>query len=215
LRILLLITSVFSMGFLFLLGGCAATPGPGASSGAKLPWWVAQPSAPLPEGFPSPGPLHEVILKQYPPYRSATVSSATGKTTPRGMFFPLFEHIEKNHIPMSSPIEITYAPSDKPKTDAMAFIYADPATGKPGADGIVEVQDHPALTVASIGVTGAYSDQRFAEAHAQLRQWLIAHANEYVRDGSPRYLGYNSPFVLPFARYGEVQVPVRPATPPK
>jgi hypothetical protein len=198
------------LGLSWLLIGCAATP-----SAPALPWWVARPSAELPKGFPPPGPVDEIIIKEYPAYRSAVMRSADGKSTANDLFFPLFSHIEKNRIPMSSPVEMTYASPETANPQSMAFIYGDREQGKPGADGKVQVVDFPAVRVLSVGVTGSYSDDRFAAAYAKLRQWLAAHADEYVRDGAPRYLAYNSPLVLPFARYGEVQVPMRAVTPAK
>ena len=192
---------------LVALGGCA-------SQGA-LPWWVASPSAPLPKGFPQPGPPGEVIVKNYPVYRAAVTRSADdAKGGSNSLFYPLFDHIQKHQIAMSSPVEMTYASSqgnasadNSPRS--MAFIYGDPAAGKVGADGPVQVNEVLSMAVASVGVTGAYTEKRFRAAHAQLLTWLQDHASQYVAAGEPRYLAYNSPFVLPFMRYGEVQVPIR------
>ena len=41
-----------------------------------------------------------------------------------------------------------------------------------------------------------------------IRKWLAEHSGEYEVSGTPRYLGYNSPFVPWFLRYGEVQLPL-------
>lgn len=209
--------SLLSLGLITGVAGCAATSAP--TSTPPLPWWVAQPSAPLPKGFPPPGPLDQIVIKQYPPYRAAIVTSASDASTTNGMFFPLFNHIEKNQVSMSSPVEIGYAPpattaAARPQSPApaqsMAFIYGDTTVGKPGPDGNVQVRDFPALTVVSLGVAGSYSDEHFAIAYARLADWLAAHPDQYTRAGHPRYLAYNSPFVLPFSRYGEVQIPIRP-----
>jgi len=201
--------AVLLLGIPLLFAGCAHT-----SPDAKaLPWWVAAPSAPLPKGFPPPGPLDEIIIKQYPPSRAAVARAAKEGESANRMFYPLFDHIEKNHIAMSSPVDIGYAPTTAPgaKPRSMAFIYGEQTWGSLGSDGTVQVQDAPAVTVVSIGVAGAYTDARFAKAYGLLSAWLESHAAEYVADGDPRYLAYNGPFVLPFARYGEVQVPIRPA----
>jgi len=68
------------------------------------------------------------------------------------------------------------------------------------------------VTVASIGVRGAYGKKTFKAGHEPLEAWLQAHP-EWTIAGPPRMLAYNSPFVPWFAKYAEVQVPVR-RTPP-
>ena len=195
------------------LGGCAAHEAPHAAATPRLPWWIASPSAPLPKGFPEPGPPGEIVVKQYPAYRAAVVKSGPDAKTTNGMFFPLFRHIEKNNVAMSSPVEIAYdgarGGNAKHAPQSMAFIYSDPAIGKSGGDGLVEVIDVPAMTMASVGISGSYTDAQFEKAYKRLAAWLAEHREQYEAAGKPRYLAYNSPFVLPFMRYGEVQLPVR------
>ena len=204
------------------LAGCATQqPAPkGVEAKPGIPWWVAPPSAPLPEGFPKPGPVDEVIVKQYPAYRAAVADrdvAQGGRSTSDGLFYPLFNHIESHHIAMSSPVEMTYQqpatsqPDVKvPSLESMAFIYTSPTVGEAGKDGPVRVVDVPATTVASVGVIGSYDEQHFLAGKAKLDAWLAAHASEYAAAGKPRHLAYNSPFVLPFMRYSEVQIPVVP-----
>lgn len=142
--------------------------------------------------------------------------------TPRrdmdSMFMTLFKHIKTNEIAMTAPVDMGYRDkpgeeaSDGPAMASMAFLYRRPDQGTAGPDGEVTVTDAPARTYASIGVRGKYTDQRFAENLATLDAWLAEHADLWVPDGPPRYLGYNSPFVPGFIRYGEVQRPVRQAT---
>jgi hypothetical protein len=91
----------------------------------------------------------------------------------------------------------------------MAFVYADPGVGKTEEDGNIEVVDLPAVTVLSVGVRGSYDRARFEEGMVKIGAWLAAHPGEYTAAGPPRFLGYNSPFVPWFMRYGEVQLPVR------
>jgi len=56
--------------------------------------------AKLPKDFPPPGPVGEVIVKQYPPYRAAwTTAPAGSRNASNAMFRPLFNHIKKNDIP--------------------------------------------------------------------------------------------------------------------
>jgi len=45
-------------------------------------------------------------------------------------------------------------------------------------------------------------------AMSKLDAYLAANDEQFTRSGAPRYMGYNSPFVLPHLRYGEVQIPV-------
>jgi hypothetical protein len=173
------------------------------------PWMFGE--ARLPAGFPPPGPVGQIIIKQYPAYRAAMVSSQElGGASQNSMFRPLFDHIQKNNISMTAPVEIGYADSspDKPKPVSMAFLYGDPQIGQSGRDGKVQVVDLPAMTVVSIGVRGSYSEEHYADALAKLREWVAANASGYLAIGPPRYLGYNSPFVPWFLRYGEVQVPI-------
>jgi hypothetical protein len=141
------------------------------------------------------------------------VAESAGGQSPNGLFYPLFNHIEKNSIAMSSPVEITYA--DKaaakiPALESMAFIYTSPEIGKPGPEGKVRVIDVPAMKVASVGISGAYDEKHFLAGKALLEAWLKEHAREYTAAGNPRHLAYNSPFMFSFMQYSEVQIPIVP-----
>ncbi len=192
------------------------------------PAWVWG-EANLPEGFPPPGPVGQIVVKHYPAYRAAWARSGDNQSTNRAqnnLFRPLFNHIQRNDIAMTAPVEMTYEQSNatnadsdaqtastaSPRMTAMAFMYAKPDMGTPGqdgSDGKVEVLDMPAMTVLSIGVRGNYNDEHFQNARTQLDAYLSTHPSRYEVVGQPRYLGYNSPFVPWFLRYGEVQLPVR------
>jgi hypothetical protein len=65
------------------------------------------------------------------------------------------------------------------------------------------------VTVISVGVRGSYDAKNFGAGLAQLRRHLEQNAGELTAAGAPRFLGYNSPLVPGFLRYGEVQIPVR------
>ena len=169
--------------------------------------------AKLPEGFPEPGPLGEVVVKEYPAVRAAIVNANDVKVvSPDAMFRPLFNHIEKNHIAMSAPVDITWSTSNpdgnaaEPK--AMAFLYPSPKVGQSGKDGVVDVIDEPAMIIVSITIRGDYDANHFNKGLAQLNAWLADHKPEYHPAGPPRYLCYNSPFVPGFLKIGEVQIPI-------
>jgi hypothetical protein len=171
--------------------------------------------AKLPLGFPPPGPVDRVILKEYPAYRAARVEAADGQKDAAGkMFRPLFQHIKKNNIAMTAPVEMTYksdAAGEEAQPVAMAFLYGSPQTGEVARQGDVEVIDLPAQKVISVAVRGGY-EKGFAAGLEQLQNWLSQHPDRFEVVGSPRFLGYNSPFVPWFLRIGEVQLPVKPVS---
>jgi len=171
--------------------------------------------AKLPDGFPPPGPVGEVIVKTYPAHRLAKTRAEAGADDK--MFMKLFGHIKRNDIAMTAPVTMDWAgdPAERKGPDTMAFLYAKPDLGRPGpdpADASVVVEDVPEVTVASIGVRGAYGKKTFKAGHEPLEAWLQAHP-EWTVAGPPRMLAYNSPFVPWFAKYAEVQVPVRRTAP--
>jgi hypothetical protein len=145
----------------------------------------------LPKGYPAPGPVGQILVKQYPAARIAVNHGGDQDS----MFMPLFNHIKKHDIAMSSPVEITWSdPQTQPadaKPQAMAFVYREPDIGAPGIDGKVEVIDVPPQTFLSVGMRGSYNRQHLVEGVQKLRGWLTAHSNEYKETGPPRYLGYN------------------------
>ena len=155
----------------------------------------------LPSGFPMPGPVGEVVVKDYPAYRAATVTDGG-----RGAFMKLFRHIKSHDIAMTAPVEREVCEhSGSSKT--MAFLYGEPTMGQIGADGEVAVQDREAMTVVSLGLRGRSSRGAIQDAVAQLKEWL-GDQQTYVAAGQPRVFGYNSPFMPERDRYWEVQIPV-------
>lgn len=175
-------------------------------------------SASTPEGWPELTPVGKVEVKNYPVYRAATVANVSiqpGKGDPMGpMFMTLFDHIKKNDIAMTAPVDMGFAGDpDAPSMTTMAFLYRSAEIGAVGEDGDVRVEDLQPRTFASVGVRGSYTIENFKEGLHQLNAWL-AENREWQPDGPARYLGYNSPFVPWFWRYGEVQVPVQRASLP-
>jgi len=171
--------------------------------------WMVR-SASMPEGWPEITPVDEVRVREYPVYRSASVTDADVDGDGMSpMFMELFRHIKKNEIAMTAPVEMTYdQDADAAPTMAtMAFLYRSTELGATGEDGRVRVEDLPAMTYASVGVRGGYTTKNYEKGLALLNEWAGA-SGEWNIVGPPRYLGYNSPFVPRFARYGEVQAPV-------
>lgn len=171
--------------------------------------------APLPQGFPPVSPIGQVVVKQYPAYRSAEVQSAElNNADMNKMFRPLFNHIQRKNIAMTAPVEMEYAPEEgveKLKPVSMAFLYRNPTQGEAGEDGEVKVANIPPMTVVSIAVRGSYSPEKLGKYVNQLQQWVAEHPSEWQIAGAPRVLGYNSPFVPWFMRVAEVQLPIKPA----
>jgi len=184
---------------------------PVAEASGKKPWMFSE--ANLPVGFPQPGPINEVVVKDYPAYRLAKVTSA-GKEN--GMFMQLFRHIERNEIAMTAPVEMSWHAEDGTlaKTpETMAFLYAAPTIGQAGGDPKdprVVVDDIQPIKVVSIALRGSYDTTTFERGYKQLQAWLAEHP-EWVAEGEPRTMAYNSPFVPGFAKVSEVQLAIRRA----
>lgn len=195
--------------FVLALAGAAC-----AEDAPRKPMMIAE--AKLPEGFPGPGPVGEIVTKTYPAHRLARVRS--GDRGADGSFMKLFRHIERNEIAMTAPVEMVMTAADEgPGTESMAFLYGSADTGTPGPDPKdpnVVVEDVPETTVISLGVRGSYREERFAEFTGKLRAWLADHP-EWTAAGPPRTLAYNSPFVPGVLKYAEVQIPVVAAPRPE
>ncbi len=159
----------------------------------------------LPRGFPEPCALGEIQLKHYPSYRVARAPSKKDSA-----FFTLFKHIKSNNIEMTAPVEMHYEESDQRYQQVdMAFLYGAPDWGKPGDAGKgVIVEDIPAMTTVTIGLTGDFDPTGSTYIQA-LKSWLAQHASDYERDGKVRVMGYNSPFVWKSQRFFEIEIPVR------
>jgi hypothetical protein len=160
-----------------------------------------------PKGFPEFGVVDEIELRDYPAYTMARTTAKGGSTR---AFWPLFQHIQKNDIAMTTPVQMDWQPGQdgdrRPAT--MAFLYGDPAT-QPAhiADG-VEVVAVPAATVLSLGAIGNDRPAVVEAMLARLQGWLAANP-AYEAAGPMRTMGYNSPMVPNDERFFEVQLPVR------
>ena len=199
------------------VAGADSTGGaPAADETESKPPPLMVSEAELPLGFPKPGPVGKVVIKEYPAYRLARVASE--RAGPNAMFNPLFRHIQRNDIPMTAPVEMTYATpapasagAGQSGTNSMAFLYQAPDVGRTGpdaADPRVVVEDVPPMTVLSVALRGDYTRVNFDRGLTQLETWLSEHPGQVRVVGAPRYLAYNSPFVPWFLKVGEVQYPV-------
>lgn len=160
--------------------------------------------APMPEGFPAPGAVRRITEKTYPAYRAARAQGGNS-------FWTLFNHIKKNEIAMTAPVEMTMEAGDGEGLRMLdqAFLYERPTLGEAGTAGKVEVVDLPAVTVLSVGMRGDASVAGIARARAALEARLAK--DGYERAGPFRMLGYNSPMVASARRFWELEVPVRRA----
>ena len=167
--------------------------------------------ADTPPDWPAPTVVGEIEVKRYPPHRLARTKSAGGGPRDSGMFFRLFNHIQAEDIPMTTPVEMTGPANGLSGDEAtMAFLYPDGETGRPGAAGdAVDVLDVPAATYISLGVRGDLPRDRAAQAEQILRDWLADQPN-LVAAGPARVLGWNSPMIPGAMRYSEVQIEVTP-----
>ena len=162
-----------------------------------------------PKGFPEPTPVGEIKVKRYPAYRLARTEMPAGQLGEGRAFFALFEHIARNKIEMTAPVELTYSTGKEPPSgEAMAFLYEDAELGTPGSQGNIKVMDVPAMTTVTIGVRGDQTAERIEEARERLQHWLD-HQDEYKEAGKLRVMGYNSPMVPVERRYLEVEIPIR------
>jgi hypothetical protein len=163
--------------------------------------------APVPAGFPAPSPVGVVEIKKLPVYRMAKVAnSGLGGNN----FFTLFNHIKKNKIEMTAPVEMTMAEKNGKYTESsMAFLYQETTLGNVGPQGNIAVLDTKECMVASIGMRGSPSSENIESA----RRWLIEKIKNapeaYEIAGELKVMGYNSPFMPEKLRYYEVQLPLK------
>lgn len=101
-------------------------------------------TTPLPDGYPAPTPPNAIDLKTYPSIRRAEFASTVGSPD-LGMnfgFFPLFNHIKRRDIAMTSPVEMDYAglraaPGTGAKPAEGAAPSVKPASESPASSGEV------------------------------------------------------------------------------
>ena len=157
--------------------------------------------APLPKGWPEPGPYKQVTRKSYPAYRAAFTPNKSANSG----FRRLFSHIKSKNIPMTAPVEMTMqqGANDEMQMEEMAFLYQNTQVGKTGKDGETVVgRDVPAQEALSYAWQGLRSKSSIARARKALDEALAAQG---LKASGYRLLGYNSPFILPWRQTHELQ----------
>lgn len=182
--------------------------------------------APLPIGFPPPTEVGVIEVKQYPEYRAVTYThEGEAQVATRVAFNPLFEHISRNQIAMTVPVEARYyddsrmpSPPTPPLKGGIAqfpmsnvvevsFLYAHPEISPESIDPRVKVVDYPAMMAVSIGLVGPYTWESYQTNLQGLRTFLAEHP-QYEIVGPPRRLLYNSPMTPAAIKRSEVQIPI-------
>lgn len=171
---------------------------------------------PLPEGFPPPNEVGQIVEKSYPLCRTY---SAEGNNA----FMRCFAYLTKHKHEMTAPVIMEYKrrePSHKRRTIAnfdardvnrMHFVLERPLLDQPKTEGAVIVADIPTMRVLSI----AFQGQMSADAREQAEKKLAAEIEsrkDLMIAGPYRVLGYNSPFVPKDKAFWEIQVPVAEQT---
>ncbi len=166
--------------------------------------------APVPAGFPAPSPVGVVEIKKLPVYRMAKVAnSGLGGNN----FFTLFNHIKKNNIEMTAPVEMTMAEKNGKYTESsMAFLYQETTLGKVGPQGNVAVLDTTECMVVSVGMRGSPGSENIESARRWLLEKIKTTPQAYEIAGELKVMGYNSPFMPEKLRYYEVQLPLKRGT---
>ncbi|HUN81788.1 MAG TPA: hypothetical protein VMV81_09800, partial [Phycisphaerae bacterium] len=138
-------------------------------------------TTPLPKGYPAPTPPGAIELKRYPLVRRAEIGGTMAPDWGMNFaFFPLFNHIKRRDIAMTSPVEMNYngfgaISAGKPKSWTMSFLYRTPELGPDGLDSKddrILIEDIPPMTVLAIGMRGPYKLERVNQGLAELRTWL-------------------------------------------
>lgn len=172
---------------------------------------------PLPEGYPPPTPPGAIELKRYPLVRRAEIGGTMKPDWGMNLaFFPLFNHIKRRDIAMTSPVELNYSGLDPearrgPDSWTMSFLYRTTDLAPGGIDPKdtrILIEDTPPVTVVAIGMRGDYKLNRVKNGVSELRGWL-SRQSEWEVAGEPRALFYNGPEVRSRDKWLEVQLPVR------
>jgi hypothetical protein len=149
-----------------------------------------QTEAPLPKGWPTPGPYDLVSEKKFPAYRAAYTNGSWKNFA----FMRLFKHIKKKDIPMTSPVEMEMEENNENlKMKSMGFMYQNTEVGQTGKDGVkVDVRDVSASQTLCYTWQGKNSSKTRKVAKTALKAELKKRG---IEGTDYRILGYNGPGV--------------------
>ena len=169
----------------------------------------ADSDAPLAEGWPDATKPGKVEVKTYPAYRSA-VARAKGASTPADnvLFWPLFNHISRKGIEMTTPVRIDAAATGGQPEIAMRFSLPVKVAGNPPApiDPRVRIVTVPPSTVAALRYSGNPTEAARSAHQQDLFRRLVS--TGWQPAGTPYALNYDPPFAVPFLKRNEVVVEV-------
>lgn len=163
----------------------------------------------LPQDFPAPTPVGEIEIKFYPAYRMVRteVDGHAGEQNDRAAFLRLFNHIEKNEIAMTSPVEMIYESTESGFEErSMAFLFPNQQTGKPEELGDVEVTDAAPAKVIAMGVRGRPDHEKVKQVADQLVARSLKYAAGFELASSVRLMAYNGPSVPEKDQFYEIQI---------
>lgn len=170
----------------------------------------------LPEGYPVPTPPGAIDIKKYPAARRAEVTGEMNADIGMNIgFWPLFQHIQRNEIAMTSPVEMDYREwngprGGNPEAWTMSFLYRTPDMGSVGSDGRVKIVDTQPIIMLSIGMNGPYRLAAVRTGVTKLQEWLATQSEWQAMEGAePRAMFYNDPSVPDRFKWMEVQLPVQ------
>jgi len=142
------------------------------------------------------------------PARTALVAKAQGDPfdDQGAAFQKLFGYIQEEEVAMSVPVSTSVSTNEM-----LFYVGTNSATRALPSTNEVTVKKLPALTVASIGLSGSYSRKNYEDGLAKLNTWL-AGKREWQTNSEPYMVYWNSPFVPWFLRKSEIHIPVRAVT---
>ena len=149
-------------------------------------------------------PVGEIVIIDLPERIALEAStSMTYFSENNGLFRKLFKYIGKNDISMTTPVEAEIEPGK------MRFFVGEQDLKKSFGDSEdVKVRKLVPRKVASIGIRGGYSEERYLKNLKRLNDWVDANESLEII-GLPYGVYWNGPFVPgPFKR-SEIHIPIR------
>lgn len=121
-------------------------------------------------------------------------------------FRKLFHYIQHNDVAMTVPVEASV------RTNTMSFFVGRKDSDKNlESDKNIQVRKLQPITVLSIGMRGAYTQNHYEEGYRKIQEWL-AENSEWQSEGESYAVYWSSPMVPWFLKRSEVHQPIRSAT---